>query len=71
MRWAGNAPASWAEGQMLLHDGSNGYHRARIRLGPKRGLGFLIVTNAGDAPALQAVRRTFGKLVDRVGGQRR
>jgi hypothetical protein len=56
---------------MLLHDGSNGYHRARIRLGPKRGLGFLIVTNAGDAPALQAVRRTFGKLVDRVGGQRR
>ena len=70
MGW-GSAPAIWAQGQMLLHDGSNGHHRARIRLGPKRGLGFLIVTNAGDDRALQTVRRTFEKLVDRMGGQRR
>ena len=70
MGW-GSGDAAWAGGELLLHDGSNGHFRARIRLGAKRGLAFLIATNAGDDRALEAVHRAYEMLVERHGGQPR
>lgn len=64
MGWATGDPA-WAGGRVLGHNGSNGKSLAAVRLAAHRGLAFLVVVNAGDERAEQAVKRVYEALAAR------
>lgn len=51
---------------LLTHNGSNGYWIADIRIMPKHDMIFLVVTNAGNAAADQAVKDIGKALRDRL-----
>jgi D-alanyl-D-alanine carboxypeptidase len=52
--------------ELLTHDGSNGYWVADVRIMPKRNMIFLVVTNAGNEAANQAIRDVGKPLKERL-----
>jgi D-alanyl-D-alanine carboxypeptidase len=52
--------------ELLTHDGSNGYWVADVRIMPKHDMIFLVVTNAGNAAANQAMRDVGKPLKERL-----
>jgi D-alanyl-D-alanine carboxypeptidase len=52
--------------ELLTHDGSNGYWVADVRIMPKHNMIFLVVTNAGNDAANQAIRDIGKPLKERL-----